>query len=105
MTSYRGDYKGLGQIMCSAEMQELVRQAGLGAMSFAVGIAPVGTPPRDKHPGEYKASFELQVSERGGPKKDRAEAVLVNTADYAADVEWPDGHLVLTRTVAYLASG
>ena len=39
MTSYRGDYKGLGQIMCSAEMQEMVRQAGLGAMSFAVGIA------------------------------------------------------------------
>jgi hypothetical protein len=85
--------------MRSVEMQELVRQVALGAMAFAVENSPERT-------GEYKSSFEVQVSDRGGPPgKPRAEAVLVNTSDHAVNVEWQDNFLVLTRTLGYLEAG
>lgn len=108
MTSYKGSYKGEGQIMRSPEMQELVRQVALGAMAYAVSIAPVRTTQlkRKPPPGEYKDSFEVQVSAHGGPPgKPRAEAVLVNTSDHAVNVEWQDNYLVLTRTLGYLELG
>lgn len=103
-TRYVGSYSGIGQIMRSEDMQELVRQVAEKAMGFAVELAPVGDPRTDPHPGEYKASFEVQVSADGGLRNDRAEAILVNTADHAVDVEYKDGHLVLNRTLAALES-
>lgn len=100
---YRADYAGTGEGMRSPEMQALVRQVAEKGMAFAVGIAPVGGR-RDPHPGEYKAAFEVQAGIYEGAPGPRAQAALVNTADHAADVEWRDGHKVLTRTLGFLES-
>lgn len=96
-TRYVGSYSGIGQLMKSEAMQELVRQVAEKAMPIAVGFAPVRT-------GEYASSFEIQVSADGGLRTDRAEAILVNTSDHAVDVEWRDGYHVLTSTLAALDS-
>lgn len=95
---YAGSYSGIGQIMRSEDMQALVRQVAEKAMGFAIDLSPERT-------GEYKSSFEVQVSADGGPSgRPRAEAVLVNTSDHAVNVEWQDGFLVLNRTLAALES-
>lgn len=96
-TRYVGSYSGIGQLMKSEDMQALVRQVAEKGMAFAESISP-------EHTGEYKSSFEVQVSADGGPKNDRAEAVLVNTSDHAVNVEWQDGYHVLTRTLNAMES-
>lgn len=100
---YEPDYKGTGQIMTSQQMRQLVGSTGERAKELAEAISPVGSTERgDSHPGLYKASFSVETGTYHDPKGDRAQAVLVNTSDHAADVEWRDGFLVLTRVLGAL---
>lgn len=81
--------------MRSPEMQSVMRQAAERAMEFAKTISPVRT-------GHYADSFEVTVVADGGPRGERAEARLTNTAAYAVNVEWQDNRKVLTRTLGAL---
>ena len=70
-------------------LAEMARR-GANVMAQAIATAPAGKPPRDQHPGRYKASFELSLDRHGGIHKDRAEAKVVNTAFEGIFVEY--GH-------------
>lgn len=94
---YSADYEGTGELMRSPEMQAVVREVAEKAMAYAESISP-------EYTGEYKASFEVTVTDRGGLRNDRAEAQLVNTSDHAVNVEWQDGYHVLTRTLGALGT-
>ena len=79
--------KGVGQLLRSPMVEaEMLRRAGL-IKSVAEAIAPVGGP-SDPHPGQYKASFYVSSTTRGGRRRDRATATVGNHASYAAHVEY-----------------
>lgn len=109
---YTASYSGGRDIMNSQAMQEAMREIAEKGARYAQGIAPVGDPRFDRHPGDYAASFEVSVQANGGEHGDRAEARITNTAEYAAAVEWGDGafpphahgHHVLGRTAGALGS-
>lgn len=109
---YKKSYSGIGELMNGPEMQEVLRQAAEKGKAYAESIAPVGDPRTDPHPGEYKASFEVNVQSHGGLHGDRAAAQVVNTSEYAAALEWGNGahppyshgYHVLGRTAQALGS-
>lgn len=94
---YTASYSGLRELMRGQEMQQVMREVAEKGMEYAISISP-------EHTGEYRSSFEVTVSADGGviPPGARAEAQLVNTSDHAVNVEWQDGHHILTRTLDYL---
>lgn len=68
--------------------------------SVGEATSPVGVV-RDPHPGEYKASWVVTSTSRGGIRRDRATATVTNTADHARFVEYGteryDGHHTMLR--------
>ncbi|GAA2802943.1 hypothetical protein [Streptomyces showdoensis] len=79
--------RGVGQLLRSdMVLAEMVRRADV-IRGVAEGIAPVGGP-RDPHRGLYKGSFFVQPVRRGGRRKDRAVAIVGNTAPWGAHVEY-----------------
>lgn len=101
--SYRGahhvytpDYEGgTRELMNGPEMQAMLRKVGEDAMGRAVELAPVyeGKPRKGVTPGEYKASFRLEVSANAGIHKDRAEALVINDSPHSVLVEvWDEFH-------------
>lgn len=79
--------KGVGQLLRSPMiLAEMVRRAEV-IKGVAEGIAPVGGP-GDPHPGLYKSSFFVRPVPRGGRRRDRAVAVVGNTAPHGAHVEY-----------------
>lgn len=112
MVRYQKSYSGLGELMNSPEMAEVMRQVAEKGKAYAEGIAPVGIPPEDEHPGNYRDSFEVNVQSHGGLRGDRAAAQIINTSDYAAALEWGNGSFppyshgyhVLARTAQALGS-
>ncbi|WP_435601450.1 HK97 gp10 family phage protein [Streptomyces sp. C10-9-1] len=72
----------------------------------AAAIAPVyeGTW-AGARPGQYKGSFVVTSTSRGGRRKDRAVATVTNTAPYARFVEYgtekvPAHHVMLRAAAA-----
>jgi hypothetical protein len=96
--------KGVGQLLCSPMIEaEMLRRAN-AIRSAAEGIAPVGGA-GDRHPGEYKASFHVSSTSRGGRRRDRAIATVSNSAYYARWVEYgtekvPAHHVLLRAALA-----
>jgi len=98
--------RGVGQLLRSEMVRsEMVRRAEV-IRDTAVAIAPVyvGTW-KGATPGEYKASFEVSSTTRGGRRKDRATATVTNTAYYARWVEYgtekvPAHHVMLRAALA-----
>lgn len=79
--------RGVGQLLRSDKvLAEMVRRAEV-IKGVAEGIAPVGGS-GDPHRGQYKASFFVQPIRRGGRRKDRAIAIVGNTAPWGAHVEY-----------------
>jgi hypothetical protein len=79
--------KGVGQLLRSPMIHaEMVRRATV-IKSVAESIAPVGGP-SDPHAGQYKASFYVTSTARGGRRRDRAVATVGNRAYYARWVEY-----------------
>ncbi|MET9950154.1 HK97 gp10 family phage protein [Streptomyces sp. NPDC006339] len=92
--------RGVGQLLRSDMiLAEMVRRAEV-IKGVAQGIAPVGGP-ADPHRGLYKDSFFVQPVRRGGRRRDRAVAIVGNTAPYGAHVEYGtervQAHHVLLR--------
>lgn len=106
---FKMNRKGVGQLLRSEMVRaDLVRRAGV-IQSIAQATSPVGGA-GDPHPGEYKASWKTDSTLRGGRRRDRAVAVVRNTAFYARWVEYgteraPAHHVLLRAAQAGGANG
>lgn len=77
---FRGNYKGVGQILVSKKMQ-----AAMETRAKRVEAACVAGSPHDT--GEYSASFRVETGVRPGSKP-RAESKVINDDPAAPYVEW-----------------
>jgi hypothetical protein len=93
---YEPDHAGLGELLRSGEMQQVMRGVAGTAMADAVATAPFRT-------GEYKSSFSVHVTDAGGRKGDRAEADVINDSGHAVLVEWTDDFHTLRNSAERLA--
>jgi hypothetical protein len=92
---YQKSSKGTIELMTSEEMLAVMMARAEAGKGYAEGLAD-----EFSKTGHYKASFRVAGVRRGGPKKDRAEARLINDAVYGAAVEAK--HDVLGRTVDHI---
>jgi hypothetical protein len=96
--------KGVGQLLRSEMIQaDMVRRA-LEIEASAVALSPVGGG-SDPHSGQYKSSWSVSSTKRGGRRRDRATATVRNTAYYARWVEYgtervPAHHVALRAAAA-----
>lgn len=97
---YKPDHKGTGQLLVAPEMRTLMAAAGEAGKAHAISISP----DREPYSAGYIASFEVDVEVQTLAKSRRVTAILVNTAEYAAAVEWQWDHHVLGQTVDFLES-
>ncbi|MEO3856234.1 HK97 gp10 family phage protein [Acrocarpospora sp. B8E8] len=77
---FRGNYKGIGQILASPQMQRAMEARAERVKQRAISGSPVET-------GDYKQSFKVEGSIRKG-KTTRAIAKVINDSPHAAYVEW-----------------
>ncbi|MET9728678.1 HK97 gp10 family phage protein [Streptomyces zaomyceticus] len=96
--------RGVGQLLRSDILLAEMMRRGEVIKNVAEGIAPVGGP-GDPHRGLYKSSFFVQPVQRGGRRRDRAVAVVGNTAPHGAHVEYgtervPAHHVLLRAAQA-----
>lgn len=77
---FRGDYDGIGEMLCSPQMQAEMRARAERVQSRAESLAPVET-------GQYRSSFRVEVGVRDG-KTRRAEAKVINDDTAAPYVEY-----------------
>ena len=77
---FRGDYKGIGKILRSKQMQKEMEARAEKVQTKAEGLAPQDS-------GTYRQSFRVEVGVREG-RKPRAVAKVVNDAPNAPYVEW-----------------
>jgi hypothetical protein len=82
-------YTGIGEMLCSPEMQQGMRRLGERVKARAEADAPVGDPSEDPHAGRYKNSFYLTTGIQHA-KTSRAYAEIGNTAPEAVFVEYGD---------------
>jgi hypothetical protein len=101
---YEPDHEGTGMLMMSDGMREMLRMVAERGADYARSIAPVGKPPGDPHPGEYLASFRVEVVTPAPSWDDRPAALIVNDSGHAAYVEWQDGYHVLAKTAAAMSA-
>ena len=85
--------RGIADILMSDDMQKAMMQVAADAKDYAESISPVAS-------GEYRGSFEVHPETFSGPRGERKGAILVNTAEHAADVEWGQEQHVLGQTLA-----
>ena len=102
---FRMKRKGVGELLRSPMIQaDMLRRADR-IKDAAVAISPVGEAAWDPHPGMYKASWHTTSHRRGGRRRDRAVAVVWNSAPYARWVEYgtervPAHHVLLRAALA-----
>lgn len=94
-STYTGRYTGMGNMLRQPWMLSAVLPVAHKAMVVAQGLSPTGHFPEDKHPGQYRASFEVNYGLkpkkfRGRPAK-RMTATVVNRAPHAGIVEYGNG--------------
>lgn len=96
---FKVNRKGIGQLLRSEMIRaDLVRRAQQ-IESTAVALSPVGGA-GDPHPGQYKSSWTVTSTTRGGRRRDRAVAYVRNGSYYARWVEYgtervPAHHVLL----------
>lgn len=93
---YVRDPRGTNKLMTSPQMQQLMEKRARAGAAAARTISP-------RESGDYSEAFEVTGRRRGGPRRNRAEARLTNTAAYANDVE--RRHRVLGRVVDNIRRG
>ncbi|MFJ6636566.1 hypothetical protein ACIQMR_35160 [Streptomyces sp. NPDC091376] len=96
-SKYTGRYSGIGSMLQRPGMQRACKDAAIKLMGLAEGVSPTGDPEEDRHPGLYRASFDVvpiykNVPFRGKPRI-RPGARLINTAPHAWRVEKGDGRV------------
>lgn len=77
---FRGNYKGIGQILRSPQMQQAMENRAERVKARAVASSPVDS-------GEYVQSFRVEGSIRPG-RSSRAIAKVINDSPHATFVEW-----------------
>lgn len=77
---FRANYKGIGKMLTSPQMQQAMRTRAEQVQRRAESLAPRET-------GEYGASFRVEVDVREGAKP-RARARVINDSPAAPYVEW-----------------
>lgn len=97
------DHAGMAAILRSDEVRELVLDRARAGAEFAQHIAPRRT-------GEYAEGIHAEDGGLGGPRQDRAVALIVATSPHSAAVEWGNAHQphpyhVLGRTLDVVQSG
>ncbi len=85
VVTLRPDYKGIGQMLQYKELWPPLESVAQRMKVLAEAAAPVST--GDRHPGRYKASFEVTRGHRAAPHP-RVFARLQNTAPEAIQVEY-----------------
>lgn len=88
MSTYKPDYGGIGEMLKSPEMQAHMRDRAEKIAAAAEANSPVG-PPGDPHIGNYASSWEVSSGVRHGTTS-RAYGRVLNSADYAAKIEYGD---------------
>ncbi|MFD7661080.1 HK97 gp10 family phage protein [Streptomyces sp. NPDC059788] len=100
---FRMKKRGVGELLRSPQIEAEMRRRAEVIKTAAVTIAPVGGS-SDPHPGNYKSSFDVTSTRRGGQRRDRATATVRNGAYYARFVEYGTervrAHHVLLRAAA-----
>jgi hypothetical protein len=92
---FRGDYKGIGKILRSTQMQREMETRAERVKSKAEALAP-----RDS--GQYSASFRVETGVREG-RKPRAVSKVINDARNAPYVEWGTSKTPRHRTMGKAA--
>lgn len=92
---YRPDYKGLGRMLTSQQMQQEMAQRTEQMKGICEGDAP-----RDS--GSYGSSFSVETGIRAG-RKPRAESKLINDDPAAAYVEWGTSRTPAARVMGRAA--
>jgi hypothetical protein len=83
----RWDYDGVGEFLhTSPELQVALLDVAERHAAIVRETAPVGTPPRDEHPGEYRDN--VFAEEFRGELDDRLAARTIVRVGHAAAVEW-----------------
>jgi hypothetical protein len=96
-SKYNGRYNGMGQMLTRPWLQTPCKNAAVKIMAEAQTVSPTGDPEEDRHPGLYRASFDVEpiiknVPFRGKPRL-RPSARVINTAKHAWRVEHGDGRV------------
>jgi hypothetical protein len=84
VAEYVTDHMGMRAMLKSPGIEAALFRVGESVASHARSIAPVGSPPDDMHPGLYRDSFSVRAENRA----DRAQVMVVNSAPYAALIEY-----------------
>jgi hypothetical protein len=96
-SKYTGRYSGIGKMLTRPWLQAPCVAAAEKLMSAAQAVSPTGDPEEDKHPGLYRAGFEVRAIYKNvpfhGKPRQRASARLINTAGHAWRVEHGDGRV------------
>lgn len=93
--TFKGNYRGIGQLLNSPEVEGVLLLIMAEAMAKAIIIAPVET-------GRYKAAFEIGTDHT---KPDRPRAWLRNNMWYALSVEFGAGPVPRHRTLGKALMG
>jgi hypothetical protein len=80
VTRFNPDFRGLGELLRSQEMQTAMRATASKIAEAARATAPVDS-------GEYRDSFEVSSGVRESPSR-RAYGRVINETPYAASVEF-----------------
>lgn len=91
---YKPDHAGLGQLMRSDGVKDVLRAHAEHGADLARAISPVRT-------GDYEASFHVETGEVSASGR-RAAAFLINDSPHAVLVEWHDNHHVLARVAGMI---
>lgn len=99
------DNAGMSAVLVGPDIREGLAVVAEVGKAYAESISPRRT-------GHYAGSFEVRADTIEFDGSPRAAATLINTADYAAAVEWgyqrrasdpsPNAHRVLGRTLDHL---
>jgi hypothetical protein len=103
--TYRATWGGMRAWFTGPEALALCTHVAEQGVEIARGLAPVGKPPDDKHPGRYRDSIRVVQAGLGGPKRDRVRVDILAAVPYARAVETRAstgdgrGYKVLGRTL------
>lgn len=97
MGDFQASYRGIGELLRSAEMEaEMVRRAEK-VKAAAEAIAPYD--PDSTDGTHYKDAFRVESTRRGGLHQDRAAASVVNDDDAAFFIEFGNRNIPRKRVL------
>lgn len=90
-------YKGVGDLLRSAEMEAEMRRRAENVKQICEATAPVDE--SGPHPGRYAGAFRVESERTGGVRRDRAVGRVVNDAPESFAVEFGNRNTPQHRTM------